>query len=416
MDMQCQALQHLAKRAQQLCLPRVCPIPSGDAFTVAALFDGTKRLLWLLTYVPGPVLAKVSPHTPELLRSLGEFLGVMDDALADFSHPAAHRELKWDLARAGWIRDYLHHIGDPERRELVERFLALYELEVMPVLKSLRRSVVYGDANDYNVLVSPPWPQPRKIVSVIDFGDMHLGITVSELAIAVAYAILGKGDPLSPACAVIAGYHSVFPLQESEIGLLYPLIAIRLAVSVTNSAHRKSLVADDPYITISEAPAWEALEKLARIDPRLALHSFRNACGLLALRHDNKARKSASPVAVSSGALPDLDSRTAPLANAEETLASRRALLGGISASRTRSRSKSCAAGCNTSTTTPVALISTSTTTSRSSATATRVWFVPSKIKSLSSTPTLAICTTTSSAMPNGSRFFCLIHCASAIS
>lgn len=328
-DMQCQALQHLAKRAQQLCLPRVCPIPSGDAFTVAALFDGTKRLLWLLTYVPGPVLAKVSPHTPELLRSLGEFLGVMDDALADFSHPAAHRELKWDLARAGWIRDYLHHIGDPERRELVERFLALYELEVMPVLKSLRRSVVYGDANDYNVLVSPPWPQPRKIVSVIDFGDMHLGITVSELAIAVAYAILGKGDPLSPACAVIAGYHSVFPLQESEIGLLYPLIAIRLAVSVTNSAHRKSLVADDPYITISEAPAWEALEKLARIDPRLALHSFRNACGLLALRHDNKARKSASPVAVSSGALPDLDSRTAPLANAEETLASRRALLGG---------------------------------------------------------------------------------------
>ena len=328
-DMQCRALQHLAKRAPHLSLPRICSTPSGDPFTVATLSDGTKRLLWLLTYISGTVLAKVNSHSPELLRSLGEFLGEMDAALADFSHPATHRELKWDLARAAWIRDYMQHIENSTRRALVERFLELYETEVVPAPPSLRRSVIYGDANDYNVLVAPPWLQPRRVTSVIDFGDMHLGITVSEVAIAVAYAILGKGDPLSAACAVIAGFHSVFPLQESEIGLLYPLIAIRLAVSVTNSAHRKSLVADDPYITISEAPAWEALEKLARIDPRLALHSFRNACGLLALPHDNKARKSASPVAVPSRALPDFDSRIAPLANAEETLAARHALLGG---------------------------------------------------------------------------------------
>ncbi len=328
-EMQCQALQHLAKRAPHLSLPRICSTPSGDAFTIATLSDGTKRLLWLLTYIPGTVFAEVNPHTPQLLHNLGQFLGEMDAALTDFSHPATHRELKWDLARASWIRDYLSHIGDSTRRALVERFLELYETEVIPSLPSLRRSVIYGDANDYNVLVGPLWPQPRRVTSVIDFGDMHLGITVSELAIAVAYAILGKGDPLSAACAVIAGYRSVFPLQESEIGLLYPLIAIRLAVSVTNSAHRKSLVADDPYITISEAPAWEALEKLARIDPRLALHSFRNACGLLALRDDNKARKSAFPVTVPSRALPDFDSRTAPLANAEETLAARHAVLGG---------------------------------------------------------------------------------------
>ena len=138
-DMQCQALQHLAKRAPQLSLPRVCAEPNGDAFTVATLSDGTKRLLWLLTYIPGAVLAKINPHTPELLRSFGQFLGEMDAALANFSHPAAHRELKWDLARANWIRDYLQHIGDPRRRVLVEQVLALYESEVLPALKSLRR-------------------------------------------------------------------------------------------------------------------------------------------------------------------------------------------------------------------------------------------------------------------------------------
>src|SRR5271156_6770259 len=31
-DLQCQALQHLAQRAPQLTLPRVCPARSGEAF------------------------------------------------------------------------------------------------------------------------------------------------------------------------------------------------------------------------------------------------------------------------------------------------------------------------------------------------------------------------------------------------
>jgi 4-aminobutyrate aminotransferase-like enzyme/Ser/Thr protein kinase RdoA (MazF antagonist) len=310
-EMQCQVLQHLAKHAPNLALPRVCATPGGDAFTVATLSDGTKRMLWLLTYVPGPVLAKVNPHSPELLQSLGQFLGELDAALADFSHPAAHRELKWDLAHAGWIRDHLQHIGDPARRALVERFLALYESEVVPALKSLRRGVIYGDANDYNVLVSPPWPQPRRVVSVIDFGDMHYGLTVSEVAIAAAYAMLGEKDPLSAARSVVAGYHGAFPLNEAEIAFLYTLIGMRLVVSVTNSAHRKSLVPDDPYVTISEAPAWEALEKLASIHPRFAHYTFRDACGLPPVPQSEKVQRWLSSNTKSAASILDTDLRTA---------------------------------------------------------------------------------------------------------
>jgi 4-aminobutyrate aminotransferase-like enzyme/Ser/Thr protein kinase RdoA (MazF antagonist) len=311
-EMQCQALQHLAKRAPQLSLPRVCAAPNGQAFTVATLADGTKRLLWLLTYIPGTVLAKVNPHTPELLRSLGLFLGEMDAALADFSHPAVHRELKWDLARASWIRDYLQHIGDPRRRTLVERFLALYESEVVPALNSLRRSVIYGDANDYNVLVSPPWPQPRKIVSVIDFGDMHYGLTASEVAIAAAYAMLGEKEPLCAASNVVAGYHRAFPLNEAEIAVLYTLIGMRLAVSVTNSAHRKSLVPDDPYVTISEAPAWEALEKLAAVHPRFAHCTFRDVCGLSPVPQSEIVQRWLASNVKSAASILETDLRTAP--------------------------------------------------------------------------------------------------------
>jgi 4-aminobutyrate aminotransferase-like enzyme/Ser/Thr protein kinase RdoA (MazF antagonist) len=310
-EMQCQALQHLATRVPHLALPRVCTAPGGNAFTTATLTDGTKRLLWMLTFVHGTVLAKVNPHTPELLRNLGQFLGEMNAALVDFSHPAAHRELKWDLSQASWIRDYLQHIEGSQRRLLVERFLHSYESEVVRALPSLRRSVIYGDANDYNVLVSPPWPQPRKVVSVIDFGDMHYGLTISEVAIAAAYAILGEIDPLAAACAVVAGYHGAFPLSEAEISVLYPLIAMRLAVSVTNSAHRKSLVPGDPYVTISEAPAWEALEKLAAVHPRFAHYSFRDACGFSAVPQSEKIQQFLASMASTAASILPMDLLTA---------------------------------------------------------------------------------------------------------
>ncbi|HJZ45955.1 MAG TPA: aminotransferase class III-fold pyridoxal phosphate-dependent enzyme, partial [Roseiflexaceae bacterium] len=278
-DLQCRVLTYLADRAPTLVLPRVCPTPGGEPYTIA-LVQGVPRLVWMLSYVPGQVLAEANPHSAEMLHSLGRLLGRIDAALVDFAHPAAQRDLKWDLARAGWIREYLDCIEDSHRRALVERCLSRYEHEVVPALGGLRASVIHGDANDYNVLVDEPGMQPRRAVSLIDFGDMLLSKVVCEPAIAAAYALLGKRDPLSAAAQVVAGYHSAFPLTEAEIALLYPLICARLSVSVTNAAQRKALEPDDPYITISEAPAWDALERLSAIHPRFAHYTFRQACGL----------------------------------------------------------------------------------------------------------------------------------------
>ena len=257
-------------RKHGFLLPRVIPAQDGELQTEINGADGTQRLVWMLTFVPGTMLAEVRPHSEELLKSLGRLLGQIDSALQDFSHPAAQRELKWDLSAPGWIKKHLQRLQMFRGALLVEKFLALYESEIVPALPNLRRSVIYGDANDHNVLVSAPWPLPRQAQSVIDFGDMHLGITVSEVAIAAAYAMLGKEDVLSAAASVVSGYHEAFPLQEHEIAALYTLIGTRLAVSVTNSAYRQTLKPGDAYVTISEAPAWEALERLAKIHPRFA--------------------------------------------------------------------------------------------------------------------------------------------------
>src|SRR5262249_10503403 len=146
--------------------------------------------------------------------------------------------------------------------------------------RGLRKSVIHGDANDHNVLGGPARDPPRQVVSVIDFGDMVETATLCELAIAAAYAALGTREPLAAAAAVVRGYHAAFPVAEDELGHLHTLIGLRLAVSVTNSALRKARKPDDPYVTISEAPAWAALERLAAVPRGLAHYVFRDACGL----------------------------------------------------------------------------------------------------------------------------------------
>ena len=290
-DMQCRALMHLAERAPHLALPRVIPTRQGQLFSRVKAEGGTSRLVWLLTFLPGITFAEAKPHSPELLASLGCLLAEIDSALLDFSHPAADRELKWDLSRSLWARAYLAHVQNPQRRALAEQFLNLFEAEAISQFPHLRRSVIYGDANDHNALVSPPWPLPRRVLSVIDFGDMHIGFTVGEPAVAAAYAILGHENPLSAASALLTAYHKMFPLNEHEIAAFYPLMCARLAVSVINSAHRQSLVPDDPYIIISEAPAWAALERLGKIHSRFAHYAFRAACGLPAVPHSEKIQR-----------------------------------------------------------------------------------------------------------------------------
>jgi 4-aminobutyrate aminotransferase-like enzyme/Ser/Thr protein kinase RdoA (MazF antagonist) len=311
-DMQCRALAHLAARAPKLALPRVIPSTVGDPFTHVTLEDGTSRFVWMLSFLPGTMLAEISAHSPELLASLGSLLGEMDLAFADFTHPAAQRFLKWDVSRSNWARDYLSHIPDPSRRALAKKFLNLFEEEAVPCFPHLRRGVIYGDANDHNALVDV---QLMRVVSVIDFGDMHEGFRVAEPAVAAAYTILRKPDALAAAGAVLAGYHQILPLTESEIAAFFPLIGARLAVSVINSAHRKSLVPDDPYVTVSEEPAWAALERLEEISSQDAQEYFRAVAAKAADGGEQRVAK-------------NLRVQPVPESSLEKSLAARKQLLG----------------------------------------------------------------------------------------
>ena len=196
---------------------------------------------------------------------------------ATSTHPGAHRDFQWDLSRASWIRGALGQRGRPERRALVERVLDRYEAEVVPALPRLRRGVVHGDANDHNVLVGAPRAHPREVS-----GPPRLRRHAPRAARGGAG---GRGrlraprarrtrSPRRPRSSRATTPPSRSRRRRSRH--LFALVGARLAVSVTSSAVRAKRAPGDPYVTVSEAPAWEALERLDRVHPRFAHYAFRD--------------------------------------------------------------------------------------------------------------------------------------------
>jgi len=244
-DLQVAALKHLKQ---------------GNPRVATTDINGARRWVRLVEFVPGALLADVSPHSAPLLRSLGAKVAEVDAALSDFDHPAAHRELQWDLLCAGELLDDAGRIADDRRRAIATMLLKRIELEILPVASRLRRSVIHGDPNDYNVVVAA-----HRVAALIDLGDMVHTATVCDLAIAAAYAMTGKNDPLGAAAHVVSGYESVLPLEDAERRLLFPLMLARLAMSVVISAARKERAPGDAYYTVHEERAWRVLEQLHEV-------------------------------------------------------------------------------------------------------------------------------------------------------
>ncbi len=283
LDAQRQAMAHVARQTP-LC-PRVVPTKSGDWTAEVRSSSGVKHIVRLVTYLPGVTFGSLRRHSPELLHDLGRSVGRLDRALAGFDHPAIHRDFHWDLANGLRIyREYEALISDGGLREMVGAVAADFERHTAPLLPKLRTSAIHNDANDYNVIVGgggrDPYTRNQRVVGVIDFGDMVHSYTVADLAVAVAYAVLDKPDPLAAAAHVVRGYHAEYALDDHEIAALFGLVRLRLCMSVCLAAHQQRQRPSDDYLAVSQRPIRHTLPKLARVHPRFAEALFRHACGL----------------------------------------------------------------------------------------------------------------------------------------
>jgi len=69
----------------------------------------------------------------------------------------------------------------------------------------------------------------------------------ADPAIAAAYAMLDKSNPLEAASHLVSAYLDAMPLKRYDRAAILPLAIARLCMSVCFAAHNASAKPDDPY-------------------------------------------------------------------------------------------------------------------------------------------------------------------------
>jgi len=276
--MQCEALEFIHAGSGLVNVPTI--VQSKNALNVETLVDeaGHDRLVWVLSFIEGAEYAHFSPKSAPVIAHLGASIAQLHLALDGFEHKSLQRNFKWNLLQASWIEESLNVIADPQRRELISSVMSRYR-EHLPAVQSLSSVAIHNDINDYNLLVSATLVDEPIIAGIVDFGDMCAAPRVCDLAIAGAYIMLDHPHPELALSSLVAAYHAVLPLQATEIELIYPLLRARLAVSVVNSTIEAAENPTDPYVVVSQGPAWRLLEN-KDVAHLLVTPRLRVACGL----------------------------------------------------------------------------------------------------------------------------------------
>jgi Ser/Thr protein kinase RdoA (MazF antagonist) len=268
-------LLHLLGKDLGVAVPTIARAADGSLH-VPFESGSDNGVLRVLNWVSGTELNKVAQHSPALLRQLGATAARVTLALDGFAAPNFPATHHWDVTRSG---EAIHECLSAAP-ELIDSHGAATVLgwfsEIEPVLRELPRVMVHQDLNDNNVLVELR-DGVQVISGVLDFNDALCGPRVAEPAIAGAYAMLRKDDPLQALGHVVAGYHAVVPLARAEIDVIYPLAAARLCVQVLTWTVR-ARTNPTAYGSMRMRHTLPTLERLLTIDPRTAGAHLRSMC------------------------------------------------------------------------------------------------------------------------------------------
>ncbi|MDE8603116.1 aminotransferase class III-fold pyridoxal phosphate-dependent enzyme [Marinomonas sp. RSW2] len=276
-DLQCRAFNHLRQHAQDLPIPDIIKTLEGELYTRVKDENGENRIVWLLEKIEGVTYACFGAKNNALRYELGATVGEMDRALQGFTHPALVRDFKWNLCQAQWIAGHIDTIVPASRNVIIQQIIDGY-YSIHSSLLKLPQGAIHNDVNDYNILIQGSLTQSQRVSGIIDLGDMCSGPRICDLAISSAYLVLDCAEPVKALEALVSGYHSRYPLTTEEIEMLWPLLRMRLAVSVVNSMLMAKETPDDPYVVISQAPAWTFLEN-HRLDEKMLSTRLRVVCG-----------------------------------------------------------------------------------------------------------------------------------------
>ena len=259
------ATERLIDAKLDVSLPRVILTRTGSVQACLMTKDRKEIRGRLLEFVQGKAWCDALPATNEQLEDLGSIIAQMNTAMSFIIYPDSKKTHHWDLAEADQHRPQIPLIDRPERRQILEWVFHLYAAVAMPLFKSLPKSLIHGDINDDNVLVTD-----GRVSGILDFGDCLANPTICDLAIALAYHTLDEDNPLEAAASIIGAYHKVRPLSVDEMTVIFPLMCTRLAVSVIISAQRRKIDPTRESWFVSEERAWKKLEVFSTTGPAQA--------------------------------------------------------------------------------------------------------------------------------------------------
>jgi len=255
LQMQTNVLGYLKERAPELVFPEIVKTFQGQSITYVDGFG-----IRLLTYLEGDLYTH-TPKSPELYQDIGRFMGQFSAAMVNYSAEVEEgSDELWKLDNVMACKDYLSEVIDADAKDRIARLFEVYEEKILPKLPGLRKAVIHGDANEQNILVAPD--NPKKVSGLIDFGEMQWASQVNDLAITLAYSLLGEDDIAMASEKIIEGYDNEFKLLKEEREILYYLMAMRLVTNITMTSYAARLFPENVYILIAQKPARALLKKL----------------------------------------------------------------------------------------------------------------------------------------------------------
>lgn len=273
LDLQTQAIRHLAETDPELPVMRVVPTTDGADWASVDIEDVGSHGVRLFTHCPGR-RATPTELDHDALYHYGRGVARVGQALRGFFHADARYDVLWDLRHTPELRSLVGAVDDPQRAAVAENVLDRFESRVDPVFDSLRAQVIHNDLTLDNVLLD----EADRISGIVDFGDLTHTALVCDVAMAVASAMFGREDPIEAARSVIAGYVSVTPLEDEEARVLWDLVAARFVAWGVIAAWRvERYPENEAYITAGEDVAWELLRSLEDLGDAVVSRRLRTA-------------------------------------------------------------------------------------------------------------------------------------------
>lgn len=230
----------------------------------------------LFAFVPGCTLDRRS-MTDKICLTWGALLGRLHRTLegADKYPALLKRYTAWSLWSVPELAPLVDVVVDNMEDRLIVRDVLAQFARLEPELRSLPAGVLHGDLNEKNVLTRPPVKEGSAedegdragddVYAVLDWGDVHGGPRVLDLAILLAYVLIaptGSRSAEENVGLALSAYLRHVPEEREHVPLLRTLIAARLCQSLVKGLQAYQQHPGNTYVLYTQEGGWHGLRRL----------------------------------------------------------------------------------------------------------------------------------------------------------